>query len=120
TPFAVSRDSLRGAAYANTDLSLIKSIYINRERGVKLNFIATGTNIFNRTNFNRVSDQFDIGGIGPGGVVQTANGPVNLITGPFTGLHGVKPTSPSQITQPLFFSSADLPRQLQFGLKLVF
>jgi hypothetical protein len=43
-----------------------------------------------------------------------------LLTGPYTGLHGVKPTSPSQIKQPLFFSAADSPRQLQFGLKLAF
>jgi hypothetical protein len=120
TPFGVSRDSLRGPAYATTDASLTKSFYINRERGVKVNLSAIGTNLFNRVNFDRVSDEFDIDGIGPNGVVQTADGPVNLITGPFTGLHGVKPTNPSQITQPLFYSAANLPRQLQFALKLVF
>ena len=120
SPFGVSRDTLRGAAYATTDLSFTKSIYINRERGVKLNFIALGTNIFNRVNFNKVSDVFDLGGLG-NGVVQTAQGPVNLFNpSSLTGLHGVRPTSSSQATQPLFFSSADLPRQLQFGLRLVF
>src|SRR5262249_15853855 len=50
TPFGVSRDTLRGPAYATTDVSLTKSFFINRERGLKLNIIATGTNIFNRTN----------------------------------------------------------------------
>jgi hypothetical protein len=47
-------------------------------------------------------------------------GPINLFSGPFTGLHAVKPTSPSQITEPLSYSSADLPRQIQFGMKFVF
>jgi hypothetical protein len=123
TPFATSRDTLRGPTYATTDVSLTKSFFINRERGLKLSLIATGTNIFNRTNFNKVSDVFDIRGIGVPGCatcVQTADGQVNLLTGPFTGLHGQKPSLKSQIQSPLFFSSADLPRLLQFGLKLNF
>jgi hypothetical protein len=122
-PFLATRDQNRGPAYTTTDISLRKAFFINRDRGVKLETSATGTNIFNRINFNHVSDQFDIGGIGITGCptcVQTANGPLNLLTGPFTGLHGVKPTSASQITQPLFFSGADLPRQIQFGLRLAF
>ena len=85
--------------------------------------IATGTNIFNRVNFNKVSDEFDVAGIGlPGcaACVQTADGQVNLLTGPFKGLHGIKPTNRNQIQTPLFYSSADLPRLLQFGLKLTF
>jgi hypothetical protein len=119
SPFGVSRDTLRGAAFATTDLTFTKSIYINRERGLKLDFIGIGTNIFNRVNFNKVSDVFDLNGLG-NGVVQTALGPVNLFSGNLSGLHGVKPTNSSQAVQPLFYSSADLPRQLQFGLKFVF
>lgn len=122
TPFGAPRDSLRGPAYATTDLSFTKSIYINRDRGVKLNFIALGTNIFNRINFDRVSDQFDIAPDPIKGFpfFDLANGQtIDLVHGPFTGLHGIK-TSKSQIQLPLAFSSADLPRQLQFGLKLVF
>jgi len=45
---------------------------------------------------------------------------LNLLTGPFTGLKGMKPTSASQLTDPLFFSQADVPRQVQFGLRLAF
>jgi hypothetical protein len=123
TPFGVSRDTLRGPVYATTDANLTKAFYINRERGLKLSLIATGTNIFNRINFNKVSDAFDVHGIGlPGcaACVQTADGQVNLVTGPFKGLHGVKPSNKSQIQTPLFYSSADLPRLLQFGLKLNF
>jgi Carboxypeptidase regulatory-like domain len=120
-PFGATRDANFGPAYTTTDLSIRKAFFINRDRGVKLEVSATGTNIFNRVNFNRVSDLFDInGGIPANGIVQTADGPLNLLTGPYTGLHGVKPTSPGQITQPLFYSGADLPRQIQFGMKLAF
>jgi hypothetical protein len=119
-PFHSGRDNNRGPAYTTTDLTLKKAFYINRDRGLHLDLSATGTNIFNRVNFLKVSDQFDINGIPSTGIVQTADGPLNLFTGPYTGLHGVKPTSPGQITQPLFFSAAADPRQLQFGLKLVF
>ena len=130
-PFGATRDANRGPVYSTTDLSIRKAFYINRDRGLRMDVSATGTNIFNRVNFNRVSDLFDIAGGIPAasptcpvntcaGIVQTADGPVNLLTGPYTGLHGVKPTSPGQITQPLFYSGADLPRQIQFGLKLVF
>jgi hypothetical protein len=119
-PFTSSRDNNRGPAYASTDLTFRKSFFINRDRGVRVEFSATGTNIFNRVNFTKVSDQFDINGIPPNGIVQTADGPLNLLTGPYTGLHGVKPTSPGQVTQPLFFSAADVARQIQFGLKLAF
>jgi len=45
---------------------------------------------------------------------------LNLVTGPYTGLKGVVPTDPSQLSKPLFFSKADFPRQVQFGLKLAF
>jgi hypothetical protein len=130
TPFGVSRDTLHGPTFATTDANLTKNFYINRERGLRLGLIVTGTNIFNRTNFNKVSDTFDVRGIPTpsptcpvntcAGIVQTAVGQVNLINGPFTGLHGVKPSNKSQIQTPLFFSSADLPRLLQFGLKLTF
>jgi hypothetical protein len=119
-PFGASRDSNRGAPFYSFDLNFQKALYINRERGVRLNVIVQGTNLLNRANFNKVNDVFDLNGIPANGIVQTARGPVNLLTGPFNGLHGVKPTSSSQLTQPLFFSSADQPRQIQFGLKLAF
>jgi hypothetical protein len=130
TPFGSTRDNNRGPAYATTDLTLKKSFYINRDRAVHVDLSITGTNMFNRTNFTKVSDQFDINGIPTvsptcpvntcAGIVKTADGPLNLFTGPYTGLHGVKPTNPNQITQPLFFSAAAPARQLQFGMKLVF
>jgi len=120
TPFLSSRDNNRGAGFYSLDMSFQKALFILRDRGVRLNVIVQGTNLLNHVNFNKVNDVFDLNGIPAGGVVQTARGPVNLITGPFTGLHGVVPTNTSQLTQPLFFSSADVPRQVQFGLKLAF
>ena len=119
-PFLSSRDNNRGAPFYTWDMNLQKAIYINREHNVRLNLIAQAVNILNHVNFNHVNDAFDINGIPANGIVQTARGPLNLITGPFTGLKGVIPTSASQLTSPLFFSQADVPRQVQFGLRIAF
>jgi len=119
-PFNARRDDNRGANYATADMRFQKVVFINRDRGVSVHMLVEGTNIFNRVNFNKVNDVFDIGGFPTNGIVATAMGPVNLLTGPYTGLHGVVPTNPLQINQPLFYSSADQPRQIQFGLKLGF
>jgi hypothetical protein len=119
-PFFSSRDNNRGAPFYTWDMNFQKAIYINRDRGVRLNLIVQAINLLNHVNFNHVNDVFDLNGIPANGIVQTARGPVNLITGPFTGLKGMKPTSASQLTDPLFFSQADVPRQVQFGLRLAF
>ena len=119
-PFFSSRDNNRGAPFYTWDMNLQKAIYINREHNVRLNLIAQAVNILNHVNFNHVNDALDINGISANGTVQTARGPVNLITGPFTGLKGVVPTNASQLTSPLFFSQADVPRQVQSGLRLAF
>jgi len=119
-PFFSSRDNNRGAPFYTWDMNFQKAIYINREHNVHLNLIVQAINLLNHVNFNHVNDVFDINGIPANGIVQTARGPVNLITGPFTGLKGMKPTSASQLTDPLFFSQADVPRQVQFGLRLAF
>jgi hypothetical protein len=119
-PFGASRDDNRGPGYATADLRITKAIFLHHDHDVRVDFTAEGTNIFNRVNFNRVNDQFDVNGVPVGGIVQTAMGPVNLLTGPYTGLHGVKPTSPGQITQPLYYSSADAARQIQFGVRVAF
>jgi hypothetical protein len=119
-PFLSSRDNNRGAGFYSFDMSFQKVLYINRDRGVHLDVVVQGTNLLNHVNFNKVNDVFDINGIPANGIVQTARGPLNLLTGPFTGLHGVVPTNASQLNAPLFYSSADVPRQIQFGLKLAF
>ena len=78
-----------------------------------------GTNLLNRVNFNHVNDVFDINGFSSA-VPLPNGGTLNLFTGPYTGLHGTVPTNVSQLQQPLFFSSAAAPRQIQFGVKLMF
>ncbi|HEV1994938.1 MAG TPA: carboxypeptidase regulatory-like domain-containing protein [Candidatus Acidoferrum sp.] len=120
TPFLAPRDGNRGAAFYSFDLSFQKALYIARDRGVRLNLIVQGTNLLNHVNFNHVNDVFDLNGIPASGIVQTGTGPVNLLTGPFTGLRAAVPTNAGQLTQPLFYSQADVPRQIQFGLRLAF
>lgn len=118
-PFLSSRDNNRGAPFYSLDLSFQKSFYINRDRGVRVSVIAQGTNLLNHVNFNHVNDVFDQNGLSPN--VTLPNGQIlNLLSGPYTGLKGVVPTNASQLNQPLFFSSADFPRQIQFGLKVAF
>lgn len=117
-PFLSSRDNNRGAGFYSLDLGFQKALFINRDRGVSVNLLVQGTNILNHVNFNHVNDVFDLNGISTS--APTARGPLNLITGPFTGLHGVVPKSTDDLTRPLFYSQADVPRQVQFGLKLAF
>ncbi len=107
-PFHAPRDANRGAAFYSLDLNFQKAFYVNKEHGVKLNAIVQGTNILNHVNFIKVNDQFPI------------TDPNFLLNGPFTGLHGKVPTSANDVTQPLFYSKADQPRQIQFGLKMAF
>lgn len=114
-PFNSPRDANRGADYATTDVSLKKAFFINRDRGVKLETSIAATNLFNRVNFDKVSDVFD-NGLDLAGT----NTPFNELNGPFVGLHGVKPGPNVSPAQPLAYSAADLPRQVQFGLKLAF
>jgi hypothetical protein len=116
TPFAAGRDTSRGYPYYTLDLRIQKTLLLARERGIKLNVIAEGTNILNRANFNKVNDVFPAFA----GPVQVAGGgTVNLATGPYN-LKGVVPHSLSELSLPLAFQSADLPRQVQFGLRIVF
>jgi hypothetical protein len=104
-----------------------KSLFVLRDRGVRFDLIAEGTNILNRANFNKVWDQFLSpypaagfdSSVNP--VVTFANGSaMNMLTGPYN-LKGFAPAAASQLNgQPLAFVGADNPRQAQFGLKLVF
>jgi hypothetical protein len=117
TPFAASRNSSRGYPYKTLDLLIKKSLYVSRDRGVRVDVSAEGTNITNRRNFNKVWDQFD-----PNNQTPTfANGTTaNLLTGPYN-FKGFVPTSPSQLQQtPLAFIGVDNPRRVQFGLRISF
>jgi hypothetical protein len=117
TPWNASRDSSRGYPLYTLDLLIRKSMFAARDRGVRVDLIAVGTNILNRVNFNKVWDQFP--------AVQSlkisdTGTTLNLASGPFN-LKGFKPVSPDQLQgHPLAFIGADNPRRVQFGLRVVF
>jgi hypothetical protein len=122
TPWEAGRDTARGYPYYTLDLRLQKSLAFLNEGRLKVNLIVEGTNILNRVNFNAVNQNFAVPNTtGPNAFQETlANGQtVNLLTGPFN-LTGFKPTSLQDLSSPLSYVSADLPRQFQFGLKLLF
>jgi hypothetical protein len=102
-PWYLERNTGIGPNFYDFDLRLAKAFYINRDRGLKFDFLVEGTNLLNHTNFSSVNDQFPVGD------------PL-LATGPFN-VTGNKSLSP---TTPLGYTSAFPGRQIQFGLKLVF
>jgi hypothetical protein len=129
TPFAASRNTSRGDRFYSMDLRIQKTMFVIRDRGVKVNLIADGVNILNRANFNKVWDDFTTlnpypstgfnSSVNP--VITFANGDtMNILTGPFK-VNGFKPTSYKQLSGvPGAFVSAGTPRQIQFGLQLIF
>jgi hypothetical protein len=128
TPFAASRNTSRGDRFYSTDLRIQKTLFVVRDRGMKINLIADGVNIFNRANFNKVWDDFTnlnpyASGFNPNAnpVITFDNGAnLNLLTGPFK-VNGFKPTSFTQLSgHPGAFVSASTPRQVQFGLQVTF
>ncbi len=131
TPFAASRNTSRGDHLYSMDLRIQKTMFVIRDRGVKVNLIADGVNIFNRANFNKVWDDFTSKNPYPTGfnnalpntspVITFDNGAtMNILTGPFK-VNGFKPTSFTQLSgRPGAFVSAGTPRQIQFGLQVMF
>jgi hypothetical protein len=116
TPWEAGRDTGRGYPYYTLDLRLQKSVAVLAEGRLKVNMIVEGTNILNRVNFNAVNQNFP----NVAGPVTLANGQVvNLLTGPYN-VTGFKPTTLQDLSSPLSYVSADLPREFQFGLKLLF
>ncbi|HKV42270.1 MAG TPA: hypothetical protein VJX67_23910, partial [Blastocatellia bacterium] len=116
TPYAAGRDTGRGYPFYTLDLRLQKALYILPERKLRFDLIVEGTNILNRTNFNSVNQNFPT----VAGPATLANGQtVNLLTGPYN-LSGFVPKTLGDTASPLAFQTADQPRQIQFGLKIVF
>jgi len=134
-PFNAPRNSGVGPWDFRWDMSVRKGIYVNKERGLRLDVIANLSNILNRTNFLGVNGVFP--GVSTAAqaanvplIGNLANGgqPVNLLNGPYN-FHGSKLLSNNERagltgtalgTDPLAFVSADVPRQAQFVLKLSF
>ena len=100
-PWYVPRNSGIGPDFYDFDLRLTKALYIDRDRGLKVEAIVEGKDLLNHVNFSSVNDQFAVGD------------PL-LLSGPFNAA-GNKNLSP---TVPLGFTSAYAGRQVQFGLRL--
>ncbi|HLG97556.1 MAG TPA: carboxypeptidase regulatory-like domain-containing protein [Bryobacteraceae bacterium] len=99
-PWYVSRNTGIGPDFYDFDARLVKSFFINRDAGMKLDFVVEGNNLLNHTNFSSVNDQFSVGD-------------PFLLTGPFN-VQGNKNLSASA---PLGFTSAFPGRQLQLAVK---
>jgi hypothetical protein len=121
-PFNAPRDSGLLPTNYRWDMRLNKDFHFSRSHeAMTLGLSVTAANILNHTNFTGVN------GIFPAGTPATAlatpfpNGG-NLLNGPYN-VQGVKAldfngTIPGSV--PLSFDSADVARQVQFGLRLNF
>jgi hypothetical protein len=101
-PVKSSRNSGRGDNFYSTNIRVSKQFFINREKGVRVEFITEVTDLFNTTNFLSVNDVF---GTDP-----------KFLDPPFD-LRGSDKIAP---TQPLGYNSALPKLQVQFGLKFAF
>ena len=109
-PWSAGRNTGIGPDFYGLDMRVTKSMYIRRDSGLKLDLMVEGTNILNRANFSAVNDMFPAD---PAYVLPNGS---TLGTGPYN-VHGVRASDP---LQPLAFKSAFDPRQIQFGIRLVF
>jgi hypothetical protein len=106
-PFHAARNTGRGDAYQSVDVRVTKQFFIDRERGVRVDFVAEATNLFNHTNFEAVNNFV---GLDPRFVTNA----------PAAGVFNVSGDRALPSTSPLGFTSAFDPRRFQFGLKIAF
>jgi Carboxypeptidase regulatory-like domain len=144
-PILEKRNSLSGVPFYSWDMTIRKGFYLMKDEKLRMDFSVQAINILNRENFNNIFANITCAApSGPnscagGGAVTSATTTanlaggqvVNLATGPFTGVHGVKPTTSAEFNQPGFFAPAlslgglfgganYVPRQVEFGLRLSF
>jgi hypothetical protein len=112
-PWNEPRNEGRGAPFASWDMRVSKAFYISRDKGLKLDLIAQAQNLLNRTNFAAVNNIF------PADPSYVLPGGGTLLNGPYN-VHGFAPTSVSQFSQPLAFTSAYPARYVSFGLQFAF
>lgn len=123
-PFNAPRDSGILPWNYRWDMKLSKDVRLSKDNeALRLGFSVTAANLLNHTNFTGVNGIFPIGNVAAALDPLNAlpNGG-NLLNGPFN-VRGVKaldfaPGVPG--TVPLSFNSADIARQIQFGLRLNF
>ncbi len=108
-PWNAGRNTGIGPNFYSLDMRVNKSFYLNRERGIKFDFLVEGTNIFNHPNFSAVNDFFPVDATLPLGSGTLLDGPYN-----------VRGTKSIDANSPLGFKAAFEPRQVQFGVKFIF
>ena len=107
-PIFASRNTGLGANFYSWDMRLDKHFYINRDRGIRADFVVEGVNLLNHTNFQAVNN------------LSAGNLPKYLV-GPFPdGVFNVRGDKSLPQSAPLGFASSFDPRRLQFGLKIAF
>ncbi len=111
-PWNAGRNTGIGPNFYSLDMRVAKAFYFDRESGRRIDFMVQGTNLFNHTNFSAVNDSFPANPnpfpVG-GQMIDLLNGPYN-----FHGLRGI------DSSQSLGFKAAFDPRQVQFGVTIVF
>ena len=114
-PGQAGRYTGRGEAYYSFDLRLARRLFVKEGRFLELTFEAF--NLFNRTNFLGVNNVVGASCVTPDGanfVPCSVAGAVRLTEYNLEGKRGLRPTD------PLGFTSAFDPRQLQFGVRYNF
>ncbi len=103
-----SRNTGLGNSFYSWDMRLNKQIFVNRERGIRVEAIIEGVNLLNHTNFAVVNN------------LSVGNNPKYLV-GPFPeNVFNVRGDKSLPASAPLGFSSTFDPRRLQFGVKIAF
>jgi Carboxypeptidase regulatory-like domain len=121
-PFNAPRDSGILPWNYRWDMKINKDFRLSRSReALRLGVSVTAANLLNHTNFTGVNGIFPAGNVAAAAATIFPNGG-NLLDGPYN-LRGVKAldfngTIPG--STPLSFDSADIARQIQFGLRLSF
>ena len=122
-PFNSPRDSGILPWNYRWDMKFNKDIRLSKDReALRLGLSITAANLLNHTNFTGVNGIFPVATAAQAATVAFPNGG-NLLNGPYD-VRGVKALdfngrSVPGVT-PLSFNSADLARQIQFGLRLSF
>jgi hypothetical protein len=113
-PYNEGRNLGIGPAYYSWDMRISKSLFLNRDSGMRLDLIAQATDILNHTNFSFVNNTFP-----NSETVQTPEGNVDLLNGPYR-FKGFAPRSAADLNTPLSFGGANPPRQISFALRFEF
>jgi hypothetical protein len=122
-PFNAPRDSGILPWNYRWDMRFNKDFRLSKDyETLRLGFSVTAANLLNHTNFTGVNGIFPAGTAALAAATPLPNGG-NLLNGPFN-VHGVKALDFQQGflpgSVPLSFNSADIARQIQFGLRLSF